>query len=170
MRAGIEQYNTGMQMSDAAQAFAEGLAGAPGNIQALPQFEQILSHNGKNAEGAGEYSDARGMFIAAELTDNSGETARISFREKPGLRAGRDNSRQGVFFGTLEIENLENTTQEIAVAVKPYENKSDAFDPGIDRAIHEAGMYRYLQQIGLPTFDVLGSKSMMIRTSFLEHF
>lgn len=68
------------------------------------------------------------------------------FEERKDWKKGRADSKQGVFFGYLALAD----EIEVPVAVKPY--LSD-----VSKGSHETAMLMYLQSLGLPTYQVLGT-------------
>jgi tRNA A-37 threonylcarbamoyl transferase component Bud32 len=140
--------------------FAELASGLEvGDLRSMFDLTDKMNHSGGRSKSLLNEFDGNGnrLFLASDAYDlvaQSGPPKSLTFTPQPALRAGRDNSRNGVFFGGLKAEwPEEDKRSSVQIAVKPICARSDV-EAG--RIIHEAAMYQHLGHIGLSTFDVVG--------------
>ncbi len=128
---------------------------APHQINKLPDLSDLISHNGTYTSGI-EGKLRPGMFLSEQFLDGAaqiheGKPTEFTFDVKPMLRLSREDSRRKVFFGNLNVGWKDSGEQQVVrVAVKPFDPKNR------DTALHECGMYQYMENEGLSTLHPLG--------------
>lgn len=138
--------------------FQEMIAGIRKHrVREMPNLSHQLDRTGRRTVNLEQFlASPEGIYLATDTfipKTSTGLPDRVSFRPNDILRLGRENSRQQVFFGTLDYSWFatgETGSQQLAV--KPILNTSS----GMDRMLHEVAMYQRIQRLGIPTIDVNG--------------
>jgi hypothetical protein len=125
-------------------------------VHELPDFTRTLQHSGfltpfpHDAFEPGIHVDSQRWGVVAER----GAPDRFTFIGQDWLRIGRDESYRGVFFGNMVSTWFnDGTVANEQVAVTPSLGR---FPQDYQESLQEIAIHQYLEQLGVPTLEVLG--------------
>lgn len=130
----------------------------PNTITKLPDLSEHLDQETRRTTGLDTLLDGKGdrVFLAPgffEYLEDNRMPNRLSFKPKPLLRMGKEDSAHQVFFGNIRAWWFQEATQQnMQVAIKPIPDT----DMGREHLFQEASIYQLLAKLDIPTLEVFG--------------